>query len=180
MSESGKPAAMNNDHDHDDRKHWQTPEELRAVESQLASLVPRADRFDREQLIFLAGQASVERPTKRWAWPASLVAMSALAATLLAMLLTQTPSAPPELPLNEKTFAKIRQDFAQQYPRRQRPRGITTATLFREKELAELLNGENRFMANQEPTLSKFTVEPRQHPILTPNSWDQLINDSTL
>ena len=76
------------------------PPELKAVEAELAALLPRDDRLDRERLIFRAGQASVTRPAARgafarsgWAWPASLAGMTAVAATLLAMLVAR-----PELP----------------------------------------------------------------------------------
>jgi hypothetical protein len=71
------------------------PRELKAVEAELATLRPR-DRLDRERLIFLAGQASVGPPTAArrataagWAWPVSLAGMTALAATLLVMLLVR-------------------------------------------------------------------------------------------
>lgn len=166
--------------DHDNQQQLQTPAELQAIESQLSLLEPRADRLDRERLIFLAGQASVELPTARWAWPASLAAMTALAATLLAMLITPSDVVPPKLPTTEKSLAAIRQDFAQQSPRRQRPRGITTATLFREKELAELLNVEELFVTNHEAASSTFSEESLRHTILTPNSWNQLIEDRSL
>jgi len=68
------------------------PPELKAVEAELAGLCPRDDRLDRERLVFLAGQASLAgRPGPRaaWAWPASLAGMTAVAATLLAMLLAR-------------------------------------------------------------------------------------------
>lgn len=68
------------------------PPELKAVEAELADLCPRDDRLDRERLIFRAGQASVagrRGPTAAWAWPASLAGMTAVAATLLVMLLAR-------------------------------------------------------------------------------------------
>ena len=98
------------------------PPGLKAIEAELASLVPRTDRLDRERLIFLAGQQSVsvegtrdtkgtvpfslrenrDSPRTRWAWPAAFAAMTAVAAALLVMLLLQpdTPAAAPvaELP----------------------------------------------------------------------------------
>ena len=84
--------------------------DLKDIEAALASLAPRGDRIDRDRLMFLAGQASVGgrtgdvpttsvgmapgvaprvAPRGRWAWPASLAAVSALAATLLVMLVVR-------------------------------------------------------------------------------------------
>jgi len=90
-------------------------EELKAFEAALAALVPRGDRLDRDRLMFLAGQASVggissetatgegvpgvspvpgkihgqeARAMRRWAWPAAFSAMTAVAATLLAIVVT--------------------------------------------------------------------------------------------
>ncbi len=72
------------------------PEDLKALEAQLASLVPRTDRLDRERLIFLAGRESAvaehARPARRagrWTWPAAFAAMTAVAAALMVMLLVQ-------------------------------------------------------------------------------------------
>ena len=70
------------------------PPELQALEAELALLRPRADRLSREQVLFLAGQASVlgRDPVRRdgpgrWAWPTAFAAMTVLAASLLAVLL---------------------------------------------------------------------------------------------
>src|SRR5262245_25108866 len=74
--------------------------ELKSLEARLAMLVPRPDRLDRDRLMFLAGQASiaetmVERTTvfgrnlENRAWPAAFAAMSAIAATLLVILITR-------------------------------------------------------------------------------------------
>ena len=58
----------------------------------MAALVPRADRLDRQRLMFLAGQASVAGMTgprsvrAGWVWPSAAAAMTAVAATLLVML----------------------------------------------------------------------------------------------
>ena len=74
--------------------------ELSELEGTLAALVPRAERLNRDRLMFLAGQASVEsksvnrrpsriagpkRPTG-CAWPAAFATMTAIAASLLAAL----------------------------------------------------------------------------------------------
>jgi hypothetical protein len=75
--------------------------ELKAFEARLAALAPRADRLDRERLIFLAGQASVAASAEKspalaggWrrhpAWPAAFAAMTVVAATVFCLLVTQT------------------------------------------------------------------------------------------
>jgi hypothetical protein len=87
-------------------------DDLKSFEAALAALAPRTDRLDRDRLIFLAGQQSVlpspdqllvgaRRGTQRvpggeggvyrkqhWAWPTAFTAMSAVAATLLVMLIS--------------------------------------------------------------------------------------------
>ena len=79
-------------------------DELQHFAAELARLRPREDRLDRERLAFLAGQASVAPapskslktlglPLESRAWPAAFAAMTAIAATLLCMLLTR-----PEVP----------------------------------------------------------------------------------
>jgi len=67
--------------------------ELKSLEAALASLAPRADRIQRDRLMFAAGAASVRRagPTaasrvRRMAWPAVSAAMTAAAAVLAIML----------------------------------------------------------------------------------------------
>lgn len=61
---------------------------LESFAASLAALSPHA-RLDRDRLMYLAGQASVEpasRRPRRWAWPAAFSAMTAVAACLLALL----------------------------------------------------------------------------------------------
>ena len=73
------------------------PPELKAVEAELAGLRPRTDRLQRDRLLYLAGQASLGGPSARrtavpgvhWGWPAAVAAVSAVAATLLVMLLSR-------------------------------------------------------------------------------------------
>jgi len=71
--------------------------ELTAFEASLAGLTPRTAGLDREAIFFQAGQAAALRdlgdrrsPRTRWAWPAAFSAMTAVAATLLAMLCLRT------------------------------------------------------------------------------------------
>jgi hypothetical protein len=75
--------------------------ELSELEAALAALVPRAEGLNRDRLMFLAGQASVEskisqpaaqsdtaRPRRGtgWAWPAALATMTGIAASLAVAL----------------------------------------------------------------------------------------------
>jgi len=73
--------------------------DLSQLEASLAALVPRADRLNRDRLMFLAGQAAAEarlgqvsavpvQPSRRagWFWPAATATMTALAASLLVTL----------------------------------------------------------------------------------------------
>ncbi len=91
--------------------------DLSPFEAALAGLAPRVEGFDRERLIFLAGQAAALReagvpalagfsrqspptiaaqrcpggtPARCLAWPAAFAAMTAVAASLLVMLCTRT------------------------------------------------------------------------------------------
>lgn len=86
----------------DGAKHAATgrlPGELQAFEAALAQLRPRCGQFDRDRLMYLAGQASVrgemlaDRPRvlPGWFWPASSVVMTGVAATLLFMLVMRVP-----------------------------------------------------------------------------------------
>ena len=152
---------------------WQTPADLKAFESQLSSLEPRADQLDRERICYLAGQASVNQPSTRWAWPSSFAAMTALAATLLVMLINQPTISPTEKLTAGKSLAEIRSDFAKRHPQHAHPQGITTATVFREKELEELLYGQSTLATTSNEPATILEVEPSQRTILTPSSWSE-------
>jgi hypothetical protein len=65
------------------------PEELKAFEAALASLTPSADRLSRDRLMYMAGQAALASPKTHWHWPAAFSAMTALAATLAVLLISQ-------------------------------------------------------------------------------------------
>jgi hypothetical protein len=62
--------------------------ELAALESALKGLAPAGVKFDRDQLFFEAGQASVR--SRRWLWPATS-AILALTACILGILLILQP-----------------------------------------------------------------------------------------
>jgi hypothetical protein len=76
----------------DGRDPRQSPH-FKAFEAQLAALRPREGRLDRETLMFLAGQASVDasealrqNSARRWARPASVGALVGAAAAAAVML----------------------------------------------------------------------------------------------
>jgi hypothetical protein len=99
---------------HDDKQqrqsqHQRQRDDLTPFEAALAALKPRVEGFDRERLIFLAGQAAAlrdagvspaeftarethaevsarETRAPRWVWPAAFSAMTAVAAALMVML----------------------------------------------------------------------------------------------
>ena len=64
------------------------PPQLQSLEAALAALVPRAERLDRDRLMFEAGRESVLKSASRgrWAWPALSTAMTALAGARLVLL----------------------------------------------------------------------------------------------
>ncbi|HEV3003234.1 MAG TPA: hypothetical protein VGX78_02190 [Pirellulales bacterium] len=71
-------------------------QDVKAVEAMLSSLAPSTGKLDRDRLMFLAGEAAAlarlplaRAPLRRWAWPAAFSTMSAVAATLLALLVSQ-------------------------------------------------------------------------------------------
>jgi hypothetical protein len=87
--------------------------EMKQFEAALAALTPRTDRLDRDRLMFLAGQQSIEsarsnlpspigRGTQRvpggegkrrlGTWPAAFAAMTVVAAALLVMLISRPGS----------------------------------------------------------------------------------------
>lgn len=152
--------------------------ELREIESRLQTLSPRDGRLNRDQLMYLAGRASAEATepnTIRLAWPTSLAAVSALAATIFVMLLTKPAAIPPET----KTFVELRQKHEAKDSRNQNWHRITTATLYREKELGQLLSNENLLARNDDQPHAKLVEEPLPETTLTPGSWDELFNDPT-
>jgi hypothetical protein len=82
-------------------------------ESGLAELKPQASALDRDALFFRAGQAAAlreldvrRRAWARWSWPVAFSGMTAIAATLLAMLLVRsTPNIVPSVATARPTDA---------------------------------------------------------------------------
>jgi hypothetical protein len=98
------------------------PRESAALEARLAELRPREDRLDRDRLMFLAGQASVDggkaqtSAARRWAWPASFAGMSAVAAALVVMLLSDLRNDQLHAPLADSNLPVGASDLDFEYP----------------------------------------------------------------
>jgi hypothetical protein len=97
--------------------------ELKAFEAALASLAPRADRLDRNRLMFLAGQQSrvgpakcsptkhSEKPLRKLTWPTAFSAMTCVS-IVLAVLLAIRPS----IPLTEPEQTSIAANKDKKHP----------------------------------------------------------------
>jgi hypothetical protein len=163
------------------------PHELKSFEAMLAALVPRDDRLDRERLAFLAGQASVaanvdaSRPrVGGWqhhsAWPAAFAAMSALAATLLIVLVAR----PAATGLSASGVGEIAAANGS--------RGsIQTRTMTLPEKLPNTLSARDALGGDIEQRLTKlsdeksappFSVELPASPSLTPAAWRR-VSDGT-
>ncbi|HUT89455.1 MAG TPA: hypothetical protein VMY37_08160 [Thermoguttaceae bacterium] len=90
--------------------------ELAAWEARLSAFRPGPSRLDRDRAMYLAGRASAERersrparPSVRWAWPAALASMTAVAGCLLVVLVVQHPGdTPPQVPGSSGSVAQER------------------------------------------------------------------------
>src|SRR5262245_35834354 len=67
-----------------DRPREELPEELNSIDSALRGLKPVSGAVDRDRLMYLAGQASVERSSwiGRFAWPLATAALVVISVTL--------------------------------------------------------------------------------------------------
>jgi len=86
----------------DDEESTELTNELQAIEAALLRLRPDTGQLDRDQLLFLAGQASARAANisvahTTWWWPAATAGMTGIAAFLLAALLLR-----PDPPLVER------------------------------------------------------------------------------
>jgi hypothetical protein len=156
--------------------------ELKSFEARLASLAPRDDRLDRERLMYLAGQASVgpaelRRDGGDWrrhpAWPAAFGAMSAVAATLMCMLIMR----PAEDGVTQNMASATR--CVEQPPE---PR----ATALSEAD-NEVLVVRDVYSGDIEGRMSRLSsadgaavpVNEMHRPALTPTGWRRVFDPST-
>jgi len=167
---------MNPNDEPADRPTWELPPDLKSLEATISGLSPRDDRLDRERLAFLAGQASMSEcgsSAGKWrrhpAWPAAFAAMSAVAASLLFVIVVRPENSEKHLPIAE--FASS--NFARQAGDR-----------------AEVLSAGDARFGDIESRLARYTSsrsesetihsrpQKLQAPVLTPNAWHQVINQT--
>jgi hypothetical protein len=160
---------------------WDLPTELKSFEARLAALSPRGDRLDRERLMFLAGQASMEcTPRSNWAsarsplehkaWPAAFTLMSAVAASLLAILVTEMDvSAPSPASRSGTDIVQFRV-----------PSAVARTVLSPRDAHRENID---RWLAQDDfsrPAADSSAAVPpdmRRTQILTPGAWNEALND---
>ena len=165
---------------------WELPKELKSLETGLAALSPREDRLNREQLIFLAGQASVDATKQRpislfglnldaTVWPRAFAAMTAIAAALFVMLLTRpsttdvsSPTPVSEVASGNRPIESRRQTSSESGDVRA---AVLSAGDARGGDIEQLLE---RLGEGYAGTMSD---DDRDRPALTPAAWRQVIGD---
>jgi hypothetical protein len=162
---------MNEDARGDVQRGPQLSEDLKRFADDLARLQPRDDRLDRERLAFLAGQASVT-PRGR-AWPVAFGAMTAVAASLLFLLVTR-----PEPSTTGPRIADWRADDAKRQlaARAVDDRRILSPrdALRTDVEAMLATNASDRAQGE----IGRTTPAVHQVPTFTPGSWQRVIEES--
>jgi hypothetical protein len=163
-----------------------TPEDqndLKAFEARLAAHVPRDDRLDRERLAFLAGQASaMNAPAQRSrvlgvsvdsrVWPAAFAAMSAVAATLLFLLVAR-----PEAPGAISFAAGNKMERVGDTPAKSLP-GTQNVLTTQDARYNDLETRLAKLEAERKGSDTVTPTEKRTVPVYTPSAWQQVINES--
>lgn len=142
------------------------PRDLKSFEAKLAAFVPRDDRLDRERLIFLAGQASMAKTSAAgWKrhpiWPTAFATMSAVAATLLFLLVTRPDTS--SVKVRDIATANRRQSVSQATGDTLTAGDVIGGNL--DQRLARLSSAQSL------PTIS---IDRPVAPSLTPASWRQV------
>ncbi|MCI0332098.1 MAG: hypothetical protein L0228_02585 [Planctomycetes bacterium] len=156
--------------------------ELQSFEARLARLSPRDDRLDRVRLAFLAGQASMTTDTTRplppihdWhrhpAWSAAFAGMSALAATLLAILFARPAVTDASSPNLRNFVASDQLDTTSK-----------STAIVPLDQIAGTLSPGDALRDDIETMLSRLVektaawpnaIEPQNRPALTPTAWQE-------
>jgi hypothetical protein len=167
------------------RPAWDLPAELKVFEARLAALAPREGRLDRERLMFLAGRASAEvqlaapadcdrPPLAQYGWPAAFATMTAVAATLLALLIAR-PAAIQPVPVYVADSPKVAPEKVGHAPGLTNSNsGMLSASDAHRRDFERLLSSTG-FVAGG-PSES-VVVEP-DGAKLTPAAWRQVIDQS--
>jgi hypothetical protein len=166
-----------------DRPSRELPTELKALEARFAALVPRDDCLDREQLMFLAGRASIEGPLetgnpmpRAWpeskAWPAAFAGMTAVAAALLVALVARPVVDEPTVlqVAADKSHATVSQSFIE---RDLRTNGeVLSPNDARREDIETFVSGAGLVVAVDAPSSPR---SEQDRATLTPGAWRQLI-----
>lgn len=174
---------MNNNADNAGGENPILSDELQLFAAELARLRPRDDRLDRERLAFLAGQASVApAPSKPFknpgralesrAWPAAFAAMTAVAATMLCMLLAR-----PEVAGVSSIATDARgQDRHQLSIERIGGRAVLAT---RDIHLPDIETRLAKLDADQSTdSASASPMDDLTRPVFTPTAWQQVIHEA--
>jgi hypothetical protein len=157
-------------------------DELQRFAAELSQLRPREDRLDHERLAFLAGQASMARVASRSgkllgvrlesrAWPAAFAAMSAVAATLLFLLIVRPES--PNVP-SIATSKQIQQHSKVPAGPDSSSRDVLTT---QDVRFGDLDGHLAKLDAERKASDSPIPAEDRTIPVFTPSAWQQVINE---
>ena len=184
-------AAMKPDNDcPNNRPGRELPRDLKSIEARLAALSPRDDRLDRERLMFLAGQASVEptysQPRTRGksrrslrGWQKAFACMTVVAATLLAILATRPAMVEPPSP-RTRNVATISLPPAASLPGNNHGAPLSNYILLtahaRHPNIEQLIVREPQSLDASVPTGPHLDDRDRDH--LTPAAWWQVFKNS--
>jgi hypothetical protein len=175
---------MNDEQGKTERLGPQLSDELKQFAADLSRLRPRDNRLDRERLAFLAGQASVASrpaqplkvlglPLESRVWPAAFASMSAIAAALFVVLLMR-----PESPSVQPTAASDRVPRAHDQVQDQ-PFIGRDVLMTRDVHLSDIQSRlAKRDPGKTDGDMSLPLPHERDVPILTPNAWHQVINNT--
>jgi hypothetical protein len=164
---------MNEDARDEVQRGPQLGEELKRFADDLARLQPRDDRLDRERLAFLAGQASVT-PRGR-GWPVAFGAMTAVAASLLFLLVTRPETSTVSPRVADSSIDDANTEFATSVVDDRRvmsPRDALRTDF--EAMLATNLNDA------AQSEIGPTTPAVHQGPTLTPNAWQRVIEEGEI
>jgi hypothetical protein len=167
------------------RPIWELPAELKAFEARLAALSPRDDRLDRERLMFLAGRASAEvrlsapadtvrLPLGQYGWPAAFVTMTAVAATLLAMLIARPVAIRPTAVHVADSPLAAPGGAGRAHGLMNSSSGMLSASDVHRRNIERLLSSTGSATGGP----SESVVEEKDRANLTPAAWRQVIDRS--
>jgi hypothetical protein len=183
MSEPSEVPMSPGDNSTAENSAWELPAKLQSMEARLRKLTPRDDRLDRDRLMFLAGQASVESvssdearvlgsPFNPRVWPAAFAGMSSVAAALAVMLVLRS----------DHTAQLHRADVVQTESTRFRPAGPSDYAMLttRDAHLGSIdrLFAQKEMQGPDSVEATTTSAEDEGIPILTPARLHDLFDDS--